>query len=320
MSEIVSFAIPCYRSENTIKSVVDELVGEIRKLGIEEYEIVLVNDCSPDGVWSVIQELCENNNRIRGVNLSRNFGQHAALLAGYSIARGDIIVSLDDDGQTPVDEINLLLDKIHEGYDAVYGYYEEMKQNNLRKIGSWLAGKMGQIMIGFPKDFKGGPFFAVRSYVVKEMIKYDNPYPYLGGLVYRTTHKITCVPAHQRNRMSGTSGYSLPSLFKLWFNGFTAFSVRPIRWGAMIGILLAFVGFIAVIVLGIRKLVNPAVVLGWTSIFSAILMVGGLILTMLGLVGEYVGRIYLSINNSPQYVIRDVIGSESNVERCHTAG
>ena len=310
MSEVVSFVIPCYRSEHTIRSVVEELVENIKKNSIEDYEIILVNDCSPDDVWSVIRELNESDNRVIGVNLSRNFGQHAALLAGYSIARGDIIVSIDDDGQTPVDEINLLIDKIHEGYDAVYGYYEEMKQNRFRKIGSWIAGKMGQIMIGFPKDFKGGPFYAVRSFVVKEMIKYQNPYPYVGGLVYRTTHKIACVPAHQRNRMSGRSGYSLVGLISLWFNGFTAFSVRPIRWGAMIGILLAFIGFLAVVVLVIRKLVDPMVAVGWTSIFSAILMVGGLILTMLGLVGEYVGRIYLSINNSPQYVIKEMVGKK----------
>ena len=312
MSDVISFVIPCYRSEHTIHSVVDELLAEIKKLNIRDYEIILVNDGSPDSVWTVIQKMCGEDKSIKGVNLARNFGQHAAILAGYSVARGDIIISLDDDGQTPINEINLLLEKIHEGYDAVYGYYEEMKQNRFRKIGSWIAGKMGQIMIGFPRDFKGGPFFAVRSFVVAEMIKYDNPYPYLGGLVYRTTHNIASVPAHQRNRLSGTSGYSIIGLIDLWFNGFTAFSVKPIRWGAMAGMMLSLVGFLLAIILIIRKLLYPSIVLGWTSIISAILVVGGFILTMLGLVGEYVGRIYLSINNSPQYVIREIIGGVSS--------
>ncbi len=308
--ELISFVIPCYRSESTIQNVVDELLAKINELDIRQYEIILVNDSSPDNVWEKILELSKYNSNVKGVDLSRNFGQHAALLAGYSIAGGDIIISLDDDGQTPIDEINLLIDKIHEGYDAVYGYYTDIKQNCFRKFGSWMAGKMGQIMIGLPKDLKGGPFYAVKSFVVKEMIKYDHPYPYLGGLVFRTTHKIACVPAHQRNRLSGTSGYSLTGLLSLWFNGFTAFSVKPIRWGAMAGILLSAVGFLAVVILVIRKLLNPEIVLGWTSLISTILMVGGLIMTMLGLVGEYVGRIYLSINNSPQYVIREIVGND----------
>ena len=307
MSEKVSFVIPCYGSERTIQNVVEELRTEISHLRIEEYEIILVNDCSPDCVWDVIKDLCKHDNHIRGISLARNFGQHAALLAGYSISEGDIVISLDDDGQAPVDEINLLLEKINEGYDGVYGYYEEIKQNAFRRFGTWMAEKMGHIMIGLPRGFKGSSFYATRGFVVKEMLKYENPYPYLIGLLYRTTHNITCVSVHQRERKYGKSGYSFARLFKLWLNGFTAFSVKPIRIGTIVGMLIALIGFLAVVVLVIRKLVNPGIALGWTSTISVILIVGGLILAMLGLVGEYVGRIYISINNSPQYVIKETV-------------
>lgn len=306
ISDSVSFVIPCYRSEYTICDVVEELLNIIRELNIPKYEIILVNDCSPDNVWNIIKKLCIQNGNIRGISLARNFGQHAALLAGYSIANYDIVVSLDDDGQAPVDELGLLIDKLNEGYDAVYAYYEEIKQNSFRKFGTYMAGKMGQIMIGFPKDFKGSSFYAVRKFVVSEMIKYDNPYPYLAGLLYRTTHNIACVMTHQRKRAYGTSGYSFWGLLKLWLNGFTAFSVKPIRLGAIAGMFLSATGLIVASVLVIKKFLNPGIVMGWTSIISAILVVGGLILAMLGLVGEYVGRIYISINNSPQYVIKEI--------------
>lgn len=315
ISERVSFVIPCYRSEHTVCAVVDELLLKIDDLDVRDYEVILVNDCSPDGVWNMIKGLCSQNRKIKGVLLSRNFGQHAALLAGYSIATGDIVVSLDDDGQAPIDELGLLMEKIYEGYDAVYAYYEEIKQNGFRKFGTWMAGKMGQIMIGFPKDFKGSSFYAVRKYVVDEMTKYDNPYPFLGGLVFRTTHNIACVLTHQRKRAYGVSGYSFTSLLRLWLNGFTAFSVKPIRAGAIAGVLLSGVGFIVAIVLVARKIINPEVAMGWTSTISAILVVGGLILMMLGLVGEYVGRIYISINNSPQYVIKEIVDKSKDVEK-----
>ena len=226
ISDYVSFVIPCYRSEHTVCDVVDELLNKIHKLNIKKYELILVNDSSPDNVWTTIKGLCSQNERIKGISLARNFGQHAALLAGYSFVEGDIVVSLDDDGQAPIDELDLLLNKLDEGYDAVYAYYDEIKQTEFRKFGTWMASKMGQIMIGFPKDFKGSSFYVVRRFVVDEMIKYNNPYPYLGGLVFRTTHNITCVKTHQRKRTYGTSGYSFKSLLKLWLNGFTAFSVK----------------------------------------------------------------------------------------------
>ncbi len=311
IGDSISFVIPCYRSEYTIVDVVEELIKKAQDIG-REYEIVLVNDCSPDDVWRRIKELCGQNDCIKGISLARNFGQHAALLAGYSIVTGDIVVSLDDDGQAPIDELELLLDKIEEGYDAVYAYYEEIKQSRFRKFGTWMAAKMGEIMIGFPKDLKGSSFYAARSFVINEMIKYENPYPYLGGLLFRTTHNITCVLTHQRKRAYGTSGYSFISLLKLWLNGFTAFSVKPIRFGAIMGLIISALGFISTAFIIVRKILNPLIAVGWTSTISVILLIGGLMLAMMGLVGEYVGRIYICINDSPQYVIKEIIDNGKN--------
>ena len=305
----ISFVIPCYGSEMTIERVVFEILEVLKRREIMDYEIILVNDCSPDGVWEVIQKLTKQNQKIKGICLAKNFGQHAALLAGYHYCTGDRIVSLDDDGQTPMDEFYQLLDKLEEGYDAVYAYYYEIKQTAFRRFGTWMAKKMGEVMLHQPKDFYASSFYIARNFVIKEMIKYENSYPYLFGLLLRTTNKIACVPTHHRERVHGKSGYSFKKLFLLWVNGFTAFSVKPLEIGIYMGVVLALMGFLYAIITIIRKFLYVDIVVGWSSIISILLILGGMILIMLGLIGEYVGRIYISINNAPQYVIREVTGT-----------
>lgn len=302
-----SFVIPCYRSENTIEIVAEELTEKLNNMHIEDYEIILVNDCSPDNVWEKIVALTKQDNHISGINLAKNFGQHAALLAGYAKTTGDFVVSLDDDGQAPIDELDKLIDKINEGHDVVYAYYEEIKQKNYRKFGTWVATKMSQMMLGAPKDFKGSSFYICKKFIIDEMVRYNNPYPYLLGLVLRATRKIGYVQTKHRSRLEGTSGYSFRSLMSLWLNGFTAFSVKPLELGTILGVLFAFVGFVGGIVTIVRKLLNPSIVAGWSSMISVMLFVGGMIMLMLGLIGEYIGRIYICINSAPQYVIREEI-------------
>lgn len=300
-----SFVIPCYRSEHTITNVVEELITETEKENITDYEIILVNDCSPDNVWNVILELSKNYSFVNGVNLARNFGQHAALLAGYVRTTGDIVVSLDDDGQAPIDELYKLLGELNHGNDVVYAYYDEIKQTGFRKFGTFVATKMSQVVLGAPKNFKGSSFYVAKRFVIDEMLRYNNAYPYLLGLVLRTTRKIGCVKTSHRSRIEGASGYNLKSLFSLWLNGFTAFSVKPLEVGVWLGVLFALFGFIGVIVTVIHKICNPLVAMGWSSIVSINLMIGGIVLLMLGLIGEYVGRIYICLNKSPQYVVRE---------------
>ena len=304
-----SFVIPCYRSEKTITTVVDEIKSEMAaKRPGDTYEIVLVNDCSPDNVWSVIEGLAQKENNVIGINLAKNFGQHSALMAGYGKCSGEYVVSLDDDGQAPLDSLNGLITKLEEGYDVVYAYYREVKQNLFRRFGSWMAGKMGEMMLDPPKDMKGSSFYIARNFVIREMCKYNNPYPYLVGLVLRVTRKIAWVETNHRSRLEGTSGYSFARLLGLWLNGFTAFSVKPLRASTLLGFFFAFLGFAFSIFVIVRRLLGITTVDGWSTIIALILIIGGCILMMLGLIGEYIGRIYICINDSPQYVIKQVTG------------
>jgi undecaprenyl-phosphate 4-deoxy-4-formamido-L-arabinose transferase len=308
-----SFVIPCYRSENTITAVVKEIKEEMSlKRPNDDYEIILVNDCSPDGVWNVIKQLAETQNNIIGINLAKNFGQHSALLAGYGKSTGDYIVSLDDDGQAPLDSLNQLISKIEDGYDVVYAYYHEIKQTLFRRFGAWVAVQMGNIMLEPPKGLKGSSFYIARKFVIDEMVRYKNSFPYLPGLVFRTTKNIAWIETNHRNRLQGASGYSFIRLLGLWLNGFTAFSVKPLRASTFLGFFFAFLGFAFSIFVIVRRLLGITTLEGWSTIIALILIIGGSILMMLGLIGEYIGRIYICLNESPQYVIKNIIGQHSS--------
>ncbi len=307
MKKTISFVIPCYRSEHTLEHVVTEIHETMK--GIEQYthEIILVNDCSPDGTWAVIRRLCQENAQIRGISFARNFGQHAALMAGLRQAEGEYVVCLDDDGQTPANEVGKLLEKLEEGYDAVYASYAHKQHSAFRNLGSRVNELMTRIMLEKPRELYISSYFAVRRFVVEDMIRYENSYPYVIGLVLRATKNIANVEVHHREREEGSSGYTLKKLLGLWFNGFTAFSVKPLRIATAVGCLSAAVGFLYGLYTIIKRLVNPEVPMGFSSIMAAIVFFGGMIMIMLGLIGEYIGRIYISMNNSPQYVIRDRI-------------
>lgn len=307
MSKLISFVIPCYRSAETIGKVVEEISVTMRKSEQYRYEIILVNDASPDNTFEVIRSLCEKRKEICGVNLARNFGQHAALMAGFRYAHGDIIVCLDDDGQTPADEVPKLLAKIEEGFDAVYARYEEKKHSAFRNFGSRVNEWMTRVMLGKPKELYLSSYFAVKRFIADEMIRYANPYPYVIGLVLRATNNIANVDVKHRERRIGTSGYTIGKLLALWFNGFTAFSIKPLRAATAVGAVSACIGFLYGIYTIVKKLLNPNVVIGFSSLMSVLVFTGGMLMLMLGIIGEYIGRIYISMNNSPQYVIRECI-------------
>lgn len=303
----ISFVIPCYRSEKTIGAVVEEIK---KTVGEREHEIILVNDCSPDGTINEIKRLAAADSHITGVDLARNFGQHAALMAGFRQATGDVIVCLDDDGQTPADEMDRLLEKIDEGYDAVYASYESKKHSGFRNWGSRLNSKMTEIMLGKPKQLYISSYFAVRRFVMDEMLRYEGCYPYVIGLVLRSTKNICNVPIDHRERESGSSGYTLSKLISLWMNGFTSFSVKPLRIANYLGCLSALCGFIYMIVIIIRHFAFNTAPLGWSSTTALLLLIGGIILVVLGMVGEYIGRIYMCINATPQYLVREIYKKE----------
>ena len=225
----ISFVIPCYRSEHTLPHVVSEIKEKMKTLPQYEYDVFLVNDCSPDNTLEVIRELCDEHDNIKGIGFARNFGQHSALMAGLRYSDGDYVVCLDDDGQTPANEAGKLLACLEEGYDAVYAKYEHKQHSAFRNMGSRLNERMTRIMLGKPKELYVSSYFAVKRFVVDDMIRYENSYPYVIGLVLRATRNITNVSVNHREREEGVSGYTLKKLTGLWFNGFTAFCGSPRR-------------------------------------------------------------------------------------------
>lgn len=304
---LLSFVIPCYRSEKTVKSVIDEIMMVVGQKSKYEYEIIAVNDYSPDDVYSVLKELSGVNDRIKVIDLAKNVGKHAALMAGFSVVQGDYVICVDDDGQCPIDHLWDLLEPLDNGYDMAIARYPKKKQSGFKNFGSKMNSAMTKIMLDKPKDFVFSNFVARKRFVCDKIIEYRNPYPYLEGLSLNVTRNIAFVPMEERERISGTSGYNLKKSLSLWLNGLTAFSVKPLRVSSLIGVICAIIGFIFGIITIIRKLIYTSISVGWSSTVSIMLFIGGLIMLMLGMIGEYIGRIYISINNSPQYVVRETI-------------
>lgn len=303
----LSFIIPCYRSEKTVSAVVDEIVSETARMGVEHYEIICVNDCSPDNVWGVLMDLSDKYAAVQAVDFAKNMTRIPAVMAGLARSTGEVVIVLDDDGQCPMDQLERLLRPIQDGADVACAKYPEKKQSWFKNFGSRVNARMTEILLEKPRELQFSNFLAIRRYVVDEILKYTNPYPYLTGLLLRTTSRIVNVEMEERARIAGTTTYTFQKLIALWMNGFTAFSVKPLRIATAIGCMTAGVGFLWGVVTVLRKIVNPANILaGYSSTMAAVLFVGGMLMLMVGLVGEYVGRIYISINKSPQYVIRSV--------------
>lgn len=307
---LVSFVIPCYRSENTLPAVIEEVNSTMESMTEYSYEIILVNDSSPDGTINTIRELCGKYANITGIDLAKNFGQHAALMAGMRQAKGDIVVCLDDDGQTPADEVGKLLDKLNEGFDVVYASYGKKKHSLFRNFGSKVNELMTRVMLGKSKELYISSYFAAKRFVVDDMLRYEHSYAYVIGLVLRATKNIANVEVNHRSRAEGTSGYTLKKLLGLWFNGFTAFSIKPLRIATVIGVMCAGGGFLYGIYTIVKRLLLPDIQAGFSALMSMLVFMGGMIMLMLGMIGEYIGRIYISMNNSPQYVIREIIKEE----------
>ena len=310
MKKKISFVIPCYNSAKTIEGVVEEIRETMENLEQYIYEVVLVNDCSPDETFQVIRKICQSQSHIYGLDLAKNFGQHGALMAGFHQVSGDIIVCLDDDGQTPASEVGKLLQKIEEGDDVVYASYAHKKHSLFRNFGTYMNEKMAEFLLGKPRELFVSSYFAARRFVIEEIMKYENAYPYVIGLVLRTTKRISNVEVDHRERQIGQSGYNFKKLLALWFNGFTAFSTKPLRIATISGSLFALVGFGYGIYTVIKKFLVPQVPIGFSSLMSALMFIGGMVLLMMGLIGEYIGRMYICMNNAPQFVVREKVAKE----------
>lgn len=314
---LLSFVIPCYRSARTIGAVVRELTDTLDTRRDEyDHEIILVNDGSPDDTARVIRGLCAEYPSVVFVDLSRNFGQHSAVMAGFHQVKGDIVVCLDDDGQTPANECFKLIDKVREGYDIVFAQYENRKQTGFRNLGSRFNTACNHYFFGQPKELVANSYYACRRFVVDSALAYPNPFPYVTGLLLQSVGSYANVPIHHRARLEGSSGYSLKKLIGLWLNGVTAFSIKPLRFASYVGWITAIVGILSALATVVSKLCNPNMQAGWASTISVMLFLGGFIIALIGVLGEYIGRIYLSINRQPQFVVRSVTrGSDAAVPK-----
>lgn len=302
----ISFVVACYYSEKSLATVVDEIYTTINNTDLD-YEIILVNDGSIDGTFNVIEELCSTNHRIKGINLSRNFGQPNAMLAGFSNCTGDLVAYCDDDGQSPVSEIVKFINKIDEGYDMVWAKYPEENRGFLNSIGANLNNRMLKYLFKKPLDLGFGNLWVAKKYVIDETLKFKNQRIYLGGVFLTITTNMTNIICDKRERLSGSSNYSLSKLIVLWLNGLTAFSIAPLRIASLTGGVIALIGMIYMIYLIYSRLTNPELLFGYSSMMSVILFIGGMLMLMIGIVGEYIGRIYINSNSLPQFVVKQKI-------------
>lgn len=315
--EKITIIIPCFNSEQTIRKVVSDIKEEIKSY---EVQIILVNDCSKDNVWSVISELCRADKSIAGLSLSRNFGQQSARMAALEYVQGDYVVFMDDDGQHKACDVVRLIDKLKDGYDIVYAYFKKKRESNFRIMGSAINRKMTDWLMHTPKDVHTSSFFAVRRYVVDKLRDYKNPTPYTFGYFLQITRNISDLEVEHHKRIVGSSGYTLRKLFRLWMDGLTGFSIIPLRISSIIGMLMALIGFVGGMFIIIKKIINPVVMAGYTSTISVNLFCSGMILLMLGMLGEYVGRIFMSLNNLPQFVIRDTLNTQNHTSEDNPKG
>jgi len=299
----ISCVIPCYRSVNTLGPVVAEIGKTMASRPGTDYEIILVNDNPPDETWDLILRLQREDPRIHGICFSRNFGQHAALMAGYRQVTGDAVVSLDDDGQNPPSQMFRLLDALDSRHDIVYADYARDQHSRYRDLGSRMTNRMFTWMLNKPKDLYLASYWACKRFVVDQMIRCESPFPFVDGLALQSAARVTNVPVDHLPRAEGHSGYNFFSLFRLWTNAFTSFSVKPLRIATFTGAGAALLGLIVGVVLVVMKLMGRDFNEGWTSLVALMLLLSGILMSMLGLVGEYVGRIFISMNRSPQYVI-----------------
>lgn len=306
---LLSFVIPCYRSEKTIEKVINEIIDTVSKKPGYDYEIIAVNDFSPDNVYEVLKKEADRNNKIKVINLAKNMGKHSAVMAGYAYVNGDYIINLDDDYQCPVNQLwHLLNPVLLDQCDLAIAKYKIKKENIWKRFGSNVNLCVSEIMLDKPKGLRFENFNVAKRFVCDEVLKYKNPYPYLEGLFLRATERITVVPLEERERADcNATGFTFRKSVSLFANGFTNFSVKPLRLALITGILFAFMGFFYGIAVIVRKIIYPDMALGWSSTMAVLLFSSGMIMLLLGIIGEYVGRIFICINNAPQYVIKNTI-------------
>ena len=303
----VSVVIPCYYSESTIAKVVRLTRNELVDNGFES-EFILVNDGSKDGTFNQIELLCSEDINVVGIDCAKNLGQHGAIMAGLQFATGDLVMLMDDDMQTHPSQCLKLLNAIvaDESCDVMFASWPEHKEALWRRLGSNFASWSMRVMTNRPKDIYSSNFLVMRKCIRDEIIRYDGPYPYVQGLLFRASDRMANTEVEHFERESGQSGYTFKSLVRLWAS-VLGFSMLPLRATSAIGAVIGVIGIISAIGVMIARITNPLMQAGWPSLMAVLLICSGLILFALGITGEYIGRIYMTVNRGPQYVLRETI-------------
>lgn len=309
----LSIVIPVYRGERTIGPLVRTLVDYLSD-GCQ-LEIVLVNDGSPDNSAQECRTLAGTFSFVKFLNLSRNFSEHNAVMAGLNHATGDYVVIMDDDFQNPPAEVAKLVDEIQKGYDVVFSYYAAKRHHFLRNVGSRINDWFAVVLLDKPRDLYLSSFKVLSRFVVDELVKYDGPYPYIDGLVLRFTRNYSRVLVAHEPRREGRSGYTLRKLISLYLNMFTNFSILPLRLASYAGLASSMLGLALAGYFVAERIANPALPAGWASMIVSLFIIAGIQLFSLGMIGEYLGRLFLKDNGRPQFVIREMLNCESATRR-----
>lgn len=304
---LVSVVIPCYNSEHMIAHVVEQVLAEFDRIEGYDCEFVLVNDCGGDGTFGVIRELAKRYPNVHGVDLMRNFGQHNALMCAMNYTKGDLVLGMDDDLQTHPSQIPIMLKAMEEhDYDVLYGVYPTRKVSAIKQFTHWLNKVSSQVLLNRPKGIQSSNFWLITRAVCDEVIKYRTFNPFVDAIFYRTTHNIGNVQIEHHEREMGSSGYTFSKLVRLWL-AYWNFSTVPLHIASIIGAASAAIGFIAGFVTVIRKLLDPTIPMGWSSLVCIMLFFFGMVLLALGIIGEYLGKALLAINETPQYIVRSTV-------------
>ncbi|OFY85721.1 MAG: glycosyl transferase family 2 [Bacteroidetes bacterium RIFCSPLOWO2_12_FULL_35_15] len=308
----ISIVIPVYNSSQ----IIEELYKRIAKAVTAgcTYEIIFVNDCSTDDSWQKISSLTERYPSISGINFRKNCGQDNALLAGLRIAKGNYCVIMDDDLQHDPEAILKLYNECKKGFDVCFANFIERKQNGVKTIGSNFNGKMAEFLLSKPKGIYLSPFKIITRSTVMEIAKFAGPYPYIDGIILTITQNLTQIEVEHQPRLSGKSNYTFSRSLSVFMKLFTGFSVAPLRIATITGFITTFIGFCLLLKYLYDFFITKIYVEGWTTVVVLIIIFGGMILTTLGIIGEYIGRMYLTLNNKPQYSITEIVRSKSNAQ------
>lgn len=301
----ISICIPVYNGAASIARLVDAVRQDLSGYDLE---FVLVNDCSRDHSDEVCREIAHRlPHLVTYVLLRRNRGEHNAVMCALNYMTGDYAVIIDDDFQNPPSEILALVREAEKGFDVVYSRYEQKQHSLFRNIGSRFNGLVATWVLEKPRDLYLSSFKVIRAEVVREIIKYKGPYPYIDGLLFRETLNVSSVVVRHDARQEGRSNYTLKKLVALWLNMFINFSVKPLRVFTVVGVIVAALSGVLIVAVILDKFLRPEMNYGWTSIIVTVAFFSGLQLCFLGLIAEYLAKQFQIINCAPQWTIKDVV-------------